>query len=196
LTLPTAPSGAASANIWSVEAEMKPIYLVTGIMASGKSTVAQALAARLARSVHVRGDTFRRFIVSGRAEMTLDPSDEARAQLRLRYELAAETACRYVEAGFAVVLQDIVIGVDLTAMIARIRTRPLHVIVLAPAVQAVAAREAGRAKTGYGSMTPEELDGAFRASTPRVGLWLDTTELSVEQTVDHILGHPNSSRVQ
>ena len=145
--------------------------------------------------MHVRGDTFRRFIVNGRAEMTLDASDEARAQLRLRYELAAHTACRYVEAGFAVVLQDIVIGVELAAMIARIRTRPLHVIVLAPDVQEVAARETRRAKTGYGTMTPEDLDAAFRVSTPRVGLWLDTTELSVEQTVDHILGQPNSSRV-
>jgi hypothetical protein len=114
----------------------------------------------------------------------------------LRHELAADVARRYVEAGFAVVLQDIVIGVELAAMIARIRTRPLHVIVLAPDVHEVAAREARRAKTGYATMTPEDLDAAFRVSTPRVGLWLDTTELSVEQTVDHILGHPNSSRVQ
>ena len=178
-----------------MDAELQPIYLVTGIMAAGKSTVAQALAERLPRSVHVRGDTFRRFIVSGRAEMTLHPSDEARAQLQLRYELAADTARRYVEAGFAVVLQDIVIGAELPAMVARIRTRPLHVIVLAPQIRAVAAREAGRPKTGYGTMTPEELDTAFRASTPRVGLWLDTTALSIDQTVDHILGQPESSRV-
>ncbi|MFJ2642038.1 MULTISPECIES: AAA family ATPase [unclassified Streptomyces] len=42
------------------------VILVTGVMASGKSTVAQGLAERLPRSVHVRGDVFRRMVVSGR----------------------------------------------------------------------------------------------------------------------------------
>lgn len=46
------------------------IILITGIQAAGKSTVAQLLAERLPRSVHVRGDLFRRMIVSGRADTT------------------------------------------------------------------------------------------------------------------------------
>jgi cytidylate kinase len=179
----------------SVGDAAQPIYLVTGIMASGKSTVGQALAERLPRSVHVRGDIFRRFIVNGRAEMTIDLTDDARAELHLRHELAAETACRYAAAGFAVVLQDIVVGDDLPAMIARITARPLHVVVLAPTAGEVAAREAARAKTGYGRMTPDELDAAFRANTPRLGLWLDTTALSVEETVDRILRQPDSSLI-
>lgn len=53
-------------------------------MASGKSTVAQAAAERLPRSVHVRGDVFRRMIVSGRVEMTPDAPAEALRQLELR----------------------------------------------------------------------------------------------------------------
>lgn len=35
------------------------IYVISGLMASGKSTVAELLARRLARSVHLRGDVFR-----------------------------------------------------------------------------------------------------------------------------------------
>lgn len=58
------------------------IVLITGAMASGKSTVAQALAERLPRSVHLRGDVFRRMIVNGRAEMTFELSAEARRQLQ------------------------------------------------------------------------------------------------------------------
>ena len=164
-------------------------------MAAGKSTVAQALAERLPRSVHLRGDAFRKFIVNGRAEMTLELSAEARSQLDLRYELAAETARRYSDAGFAVVLQDIVLGGDLAAMIRRITARPLHVVVLAPSPAAVATREAGRGKIGYGQMRPEELDAVFRAETPRLGLWLDTTTLSVAETVEYILNHPDTSLV-
>ncbi|RUQ01541.1 phosphotransferase, partial [Microbacterium sp. HSID17254] len=38
------------------------MYLLTGIQASGKSTVAQSLAERLpAPAVHVHGDRFRRW---------------------------------------------------------------------------------------------------------------------------------------
>src|SRR3954466_460969 len=130
------------------------IILITGNMAAGKSTVAQALAERLPRSVHLRGDVFRKFIVNGRAEMTLQLSADARAQLDLRYELAAESARRYANAGFAVVLQDVILGDDLARMVQRITAHPLHVVVLAPAAAAVATREAGRSKTGYGQMTP------------------------------------------
>jgi hypothetical protein len=36
----------------------------------GRSTVGPALAERLPRSVHLRGDVFRRSIVGGRADMT------------------------------------------------------------------------------------------------------------------------------
>jgi adenylylsulfate kinase-like enzyme len=42
------------------------VFLVTGIQAAGKSTVAQALAEKFERSVHVRGDLFRRMMVNGR----------------------------------------------------------------------------------------------------------------------------------
>jgi hypothetical protein len=45
--------------------------------------------------------------------MSLDPSADAVAQLRLRYELAAHSADRYAAAGFVVVLQDIVLGQEL-----------------------------------------------------------------------------------
>ena len=43
--------------------------------------MAQLLAEQLPRSVHVRGDMFRRMIINGRADMTPDPSAEAIAQL-------------------------------------------------------------------------------------------------------------------
>ena len=164
------------------------VILLTGIMAAGKSTVAEALARRLPRAVHVRGDLFRRMVVSGRAEMTPEPSTEALRQLRLRYELAAMVADRYVADGFTAVLQDIVIGPDLPAMIESITSRPLLVVVLAPDPAVVARRERERAKTGYGvAWTPADFDVELRTRTPRIGLWLDTSAKTVAETVDEIL---------
>ncbi|WP_454197416.1 AAA family ATPase [Nocardia sp. Marseille-Q1738] len=163
------------------------VYLITGIQAAGKSTVAQALAERLPRSAHVRGDTFRRFVVNGRAEMSQDPSPEALAQLRLRYSLAAGTADAYADAGFTVVVQDVVLGEFLPWMADLIITRPLYVVVLAPRPEVVAAREAERGKDAYDEFTVKGLDTVLRESTPRIGLWVDTSDLTVAQTVDKIL---------
>ena len=171
------------------------VIVVTGIQAAGKSTIAQALAERLDRSVHLRGDVFRRMIVSGRAEMgPADPPAEAIGQLRLRYRLAAMAADAYAGAGFTVVLQDIIIGSDLAGMVAAIGSRPLYVVVLAPHADVVQARDRARqlarGKLAYkpGDQSPAELDAAFRRQTPRIGLWLDTSAQTVAQTVEEILG--------
>src|SRR4026209_2909370 len=94
------------------------IILITGNMAAGKSSVAQSLAERLPQSVHLRGDIFRRMIVNGQAEMTATLSEEAERQLWLRYRLAAAAANLYLQAGFAVVYQDIIIGPALAEVVA------------------------------------------------------------------------------
>src|SRR5918992_2762849 len=86
------------------------IYLITGPMAAGKSTVARLLGGRFERGVHLEGDFFRRSIVSGREEMTPDASAAALEQLRLRYRLAAMVADAYEGAGFTVVLEDVIAG--------------------------------------------------------------------------------------
>ncbi|MER6284320.1 AAA family ATPase [Streptomyces sviceus] len=175
---------------------MRGVVLVTGVMAAGKSTVAQALAERLPRAAHVRGDVFRRMIVSGREEYAPGASGEAFAQLRLRYRLSAATADAYAEAGFTAVVQDVVLGEDLTAYVGLVRTRPLYVVVLAPDAGTVAARETARTKTGYGpTWTVAALDGVLRESTPPIGLWLDTSAQTPAQTVAAILAGRERARV-
>jgi adenylylsulfate kinase-like enzyme len=163
------------------------VLLITGIQAAGKSTVAQLVAEQLEQSVHLRGDRFRRMIVSGRADMTPDASPEALSQLRLRYRLTASAADQYFRAGFTVVAQDIVLGQHLTEMVQWIRSRPLLLVVLAPEPAAVAEREARRAKNAYGDYTVASLDAALRRDTPRIGLWLDTTDQTPRQTAAEIL---------
>ena len=164
------------------------MYVVTGIQAAGKSTVAQALAERLpGPSVHVHGDQFRRWIVNGRVDMAPDADPEAVRQLRLRYALAARTCDSYAAAGFAVVLQDVILGEHLERVAAAIRARPLHVIVLAPRPDVVLAREGLRAKNSDDAWTVAALDRVLRTETPQVGSWIDSSDLTVEETVAEIL---------
>ena len=169
---------------------MPDLILVTGIMAAGKSTVAQLLAERLApRSVHLRGDVFRRMIVNGRAVLGRDLDAEARAQLELRYALAVAAAGRYLDAGFHVVHQDIVLGEALARVVAAYTAagRSPRVVVLCPSPEVVAAREAGRAKVGYRGIAVSDLDRALREETPRIGLWLDSSALTPEETAERVL---------
>lgn len=164
------------------------VVLITGIPAAGKSTAAQLLAERLPKSVHLRGDLFRRLIVRGGLNVLPQLQADAVPQLQLRYRLAAAATDLYTEAGFTVVYQDVILESDLAAQVERIRTRPLYVAVLLPDPEAVARREVTRAKTAYDSWTVAELDGALRDRTPRMGLWLDTSGQTPDQTVDEILG--------
>lgn len=121
--------------------------------------------------------------------MTSEPSDDARRQLLLRYDLGASTADAYFQVGFSVVVQDLILGVDLPRYVRAIRARPLIVVVLAPDPGAVARREEGRGKAAYGPGRPgiAELDAALRRDTPRIGLWLDTSDEAPEQTVERIV---------
>lgn len=170
------------------------VVVITGIMAAGKSTVAQLLAERLPRAAHVRGDLFRRMIVSGRADMTPGAEEEAVAQLRLRHRLTATVADGYADAGFTAVVQDVLLGEHVDELLDAVRTRPRYLVVLAPSPAAVAAREAARAKTGYGAWTVADLDRGLRAM-PRRGLWLDSTHLTPEATVDALLANLDAARM-
>jgi hypothetical protein len=53
----------------------------------------------------------------------------------------------------------------------------------------VRAREAARAKTAYGAggFGVEDLDTALRRETPPIGLWIDSSAQTPDETVEHII---------
>jgi chloramphenicol 3-O-phosphotransferase len=136
-------------------------------------------------------------VVSGYVSVDLDEDPQAFSDLDLRYRIAAAAADTYAGAGFTVALQDIVLGDYLSRYVSYLRSRPLHVIVLVPRPDVVAAREAARPKTAYrpGSFTVEQLDNAIRTATPRIGLWLDTSDHTPDETVDEILARKSEALV-
>jgi chloramphenicol 3-O-phosphotransferase len=172
-----------------MSANCEGIFLVAGISAVGKSTVAQELALRFPRAVHVRGDGFRKMVVTGRVDMALDAPPEALEQLWLRYRLTAQTADAYCAAGFTVVAQDVVYGAGLAPYVELFTGRPLHLVVLCPRPDVIAAREAARPKTAYrdNHWTIEDSYRELTEDTPRLGLWVDSSDQTVAETVDEIL---------
>jgi hypothetical protein len=171
-------------------------FVITGVMAAGKSTVAEILAARFSRGVHVRGDVFRKMIVRGRDPIAPTLGDEALRQLDLRQRLAVSVANDYWRDDFTVVLQDIYAGAALTNVVDRLEISPLYVVVLSPRPDVVAQRERQREKTGYGEWNVDGFCTSFTIETPRLGLWLDTSDLTPEQSVDEILRQRHDARVR
>ncbi len=166
---------------------VQAVFLITGPMAAGKSTVARLLAERFERGVYLEGDFFRRSVVAGRHELTPDESPEGLEQLRLRYRLGALVADAYFQEGYTVVLEDVVVGPLLSEYVGLIRSQPLHVVVLLPSLDTLVDREAARESSGYAHWTMEQLYEGFAARTPRIGTWLDTSTQTPEQTIEEIL---------
>lgn len=164
-------------------------------MAAGKSTIAEMLARRLPKSVHLRGDVFRRMIVNGAAEMGPVLSAEALAQLALRQRLACEAARLYAAHGFSVVYQDILIGPALAEVAECLADLSPAVIVLNPRPDVLAARDRDRKKTGYSEMFPPNvLADALERETPRIGLWIDSSAMTADEVVERILADTPSDQ--
>ena len=170
------------------------VVIITGIQASGKSTVGLLLAEWMPRSAFIDGDDLAGMVVSGGEGMTPDPSDEAVAQLQLRTAQAASLADSFHREGFTAVMSDNINGEDLQRQIDRVRSTPLIVVVLTPTDAAVVGRETACGTRAYrdwmGQGTLEAAVGEFQrylAATPRLGLWLDTTEHTAAETADAII---------
>ena len=168
------------------------VWLVAGIQAAGKSTVADLLSRQFERGVHVRGGQFYRWAVSGWVHPWDADQNEARRLLDLRYRLSALTAAEYCEAGFTTVVQDNIFGEDIRTWLQAMSARPRHLVVLRPRLDVVLERDHARQRdVGKVAYRPGEADAsrldALLASTPRIGLWLDTSAQTPIETVQTIL---------
>jgi hypothetical protein len=133
-------------------------------------------------------------VVAGAVDMSADPDDEALAQLSLRYRHGAMLCESFVAHGFIAVHADNMFGSDVERHLRQLDC-PASLVVLRPRSDVVAEREQARGSDAYASWTASggtvldavETFTSWLDATPRIGLWLDTSEHTVDDTVDEIL---------
>ena len=171
-------------------------FIISGIPGAGKTTVARLIAESLPRAAHIEGDLIdHHLIVSGGVPPEGDPRDEAERQLVLRRRNICLLADSFAEDGFVPVIDDVVISPGVLNLYRTLlHTRPAVFVQLTPRLDVVRDRDAARDKHVFEIW--QHLDRQMRDSMPRVGLWLDTTDLSAQKTVDAILARADEGHLQ
>lgn len=180
----------------SEDTETGRLFVISGIQGAGKSTVGRALAETLSKSVYIDGDMIMDVVVSGRVDMTGDPSPAAMEQLLYRYAGALVLADTYRAAGFDAVIADNIFGDAFVDFLHLAAPETLHLVVLHPSAAVVRQRDADRGGNAYrDGFTVDGLWTELEDNTPRHGLWLDTSEQRVEDTVLEIIQRQHESVV-
>lgn len=169
------------------------MFVISGTQGAGKTTVSSLLARRFRRGAHVSADTLQKMIVSGaewpvasQTNINLHPDEsEAVRQLRLRLRHMCVLGRSFFEARFTVVLDDIVVGSRVDDVQEDLAGVDFMFVMLSPDKATVRDRERQRGSELWREW--EWLTESIPATTARVGLWLDTSGQTPDETVDEIM---------
>lgn len=162
------------------------VFLVIGIPGSGKSSVSRGLACRFPLAAHIEGDHLQELIVAGGHLPSPQEDLEADRQLLLRARNASVLARSFHAAGVVPVIDDVVVRrAHLEFYREQLKDLPLRLIVLAPSADVVARRVAERDKVLADDWS--FLDTAMRKELAGQGTWFDSSNLTLDETVDAVL---------
>ncbi|MEU1075890.1 MULTISPECIES: AAA family ATPase [unclassified Streptomyces] len=162
------------------------VFLVIGIPGSGKSSVSGALARRFPLGAHIEGDRLQDLVVAGGRPPSPRQDLEADRQLLLRARNASVLARSFHAAGVVPVIDDVVVRrAHLDFYREQLKDLPLRLIVLAPAPEVVSRRVVERDKVLADDWS--FLDAALRGELAGRGTWFDSSDQTLEETVDAIL---------
>lgn len=155
---------------------------------AGKTSVADLLARRLPKAARLSGDVIAGMVLGGRVWALGEPADEARRQVELTNRNLAMLANNFASAGFTAVIETVIPDrLQLESLIAALDPVPM-LVVLSPGVAVCQSRNATRHEqerwefAGY-----EELEAGMRSEFGELGWWMDTADLTTEQTVKQIV---------
>ena len=169
-----------------------PVFVITGQLSAGKSTVARALLDRFPFGYHIDVDGIREMVSSGLAS-PLEWTDETSRQFELAIRASAALARVYADAGFAVAIEG---GIDpelVEAALAEHDLRDSMVgVVLHPRLGVALERNRSRQTKDFDTSILEgvmrQIDADLARDAARPG-WheIDNSDEGLAATVERIL---------
>lgn len=170
------------------------IWIVSGIPGSGKSTVAHHLAASFPRSAHIEADRLQAMIVGGAVNPGVPPEDEQERQVQLSITHQCLLARSFADGGFTPVIDYVIPTRErLSGYRSQTSGYELNLVTLCPSVETVLERDRERPKTVAREWV--HLREQMTSLQGGMGLWVDSTDLSVEETVSRILADREAARL-
>jgi len=167
---------------------MNSIILISGVPGAGKSTTTTALCDVLQPSAEIHTDDIRHWVHPYELPW-VEP--EGGRQLRVAVESACRTADAYLEAGYNVVLDDVLTPDKHTEYSNRLRIKYSGLsVLLRPPVEVALTRNNARAKPVLIDRI-RELHDIFDPG--QFDLVIDNTNLSVDEVVKQIVSRLNSA---
>lgn len=165
------------------------IFLITGTPGAGKTSVSEVLCRRLSPSAHLQVDFFRKLIKGGYASPR-NWNTEVERQYTLARKNAAQTAKNIAKAGFTVVVDDIVRQKWVREWRQYFKDFNLRLILLNPKLNMAKKRNLKRRVWTVGEGIVENLHDLLKKENRQENGWqiIDNTHLSIEETVDMIIG--------